>query len=398
MSKGLKFPLATIAAYGPDSTRATKLAVSVFTKPSQRDPAVLRRWFATSGDIRRDPTVLLEIDAFLKDEGVTRTVMSDGIIGCPHEEGVDYPLGESCPRCPFWATVDRWTGGPPPEGDLTAAEILAELAAVRTRQPLAALAAADRHRTALIEPLLDSMERVLDDPSRASDGEAQLLVYGAYLFSKWREPRAHRLIVRWLSLPNDQAHQLGGDTVTQDGRRFLASTCAGQVNAIKALILDRQADGFCRGEAIGALAVLAAWGDVSYDSVEEHLLWLAREGLEREPGAHWDCLALYCADIGAREVFPELRRAYAEELIDETLVGPSELEDAKGGPKGVSFRHFCEANGPITDVAEETKWWACFRREHRQQRSGPKVGRNDPCPCGSGRKYKKCCVDKQADL
>jgi uncharacterized protein YecA (UPF0149 family) len=23
-----------------------------------------------------------------------------------------------------------------------------------------------------------------------------------------------------------------------------------------------------------------------------------------------------------------------------------------------------------------------------------KVGRNDPCPCGSGRKYKKCCLGK----
>jgi uncharacterized protein YecA (UPF0149 family) len=23
-----------------------------------------------------------------------------------------------------------------------------------------------------------------------------------------------------------------------------------------------------------------------------------------------------------------------------------------------------------------------------------KVGRNKPCPCGSGRKYKKCCLDK----
>ena len=22
---------------------------------------------------------------------------------------------------------------------------------------------------------------------------------------------------------------------------------------------------------------------------------------------------------------------------------------------------------------------------------GPKIGRNDPCPCGSGKKYKKCC-------
>jgi uncharacterized protein len=45
---------------------------------------------------------------------------------------------------------------------------------------------------------------------------------------------------------------------------------------------------------------------------------------------------------------------------------------------------------------------ACrYFKEHRQvgtgahksepRRTTPKVGRNDPCPCGSGRKYKKCC-------
>jgi preprotein translocase subunit SecA len=28
-------------------------------------------------------------------------------------------------------------------------------------------------------------------------------------------------------------------------------------------------------------------------------------------------------------------------------------------------------------------------------RGGPKVGRNDPCPCGSGKKYKKCCLLKE---
>jgi len=27
-------------------------------------------------------------------------------------------------------------------------------------------------------------------------------------------------------------------------------------------------------------------------------------------------------------------------------------------------------------------------------RSGPKTGRNDPCPCGSGKKYKHCCLNK----
>jgi uncharacterized protein YecA (UPF0149 family) len=31
------------------------------------------------------------------------------------------------------------------------------------------------------------------------------------------------------------------------------------------------------------------------------------------------------------------------------------------------------------------------RNTHHTERRVEKVGRNDPCPCGSGRKYKKCC-------
>ncbi len=30
------------------------------------------------------------------------------------------------------------------------------------------------------------------------------------------------------------------------------------------------------------------------------------------------------------------------------------------------------------------------------RRSAPKIGRNDPCPCGSGKKYKKCCGRSEA--
>lgn len=42
--------------------------------------------------------------------------------------------------------------------------------------------------------------------------------------------------------------------------------------------------------------------------------------------------------------------------------------------------------------------WYYVDSEHRQVRTKPtpataKVGRNDPCPCGSGKKYKKCCVE-----
>ena len=34
---------------------------------------------------------------------------TDGLIGCPHEEGIDYPEGKSCPQCPYWAGRDRFT-------------------------------------------------------------------------------------------------------------------------------------------------------------------------------------------------------------------------------------------------------------------------------------------------
>ena len=46
-------------------------------------------------------------------------------------------------------------------------------------------------------------------------------------------------------------------------------------------------------------------------------------------------------------------------------------------------------------------YWLARRGEHEPgarpvRRSEPRVGRNDPCPCGSGRKYKKCCGAVQA--
>jgi len=31
------------------------------------------------------------------------------------------------------------------------------------------------------------------------------------------------------------------------------------------------------------------------------------------------------------------------------------------------------------------------------RRDGKKVGRNDPCPCGSGKKYKRCCLPKEEE-
>lgn len=43
-------------------------------------------------------------------KAVQRVAMAGRIIGCPHEEGIDYPEGLTCPQCPYWAKLNRWTG------------------------------------------------------------------------------------------------------------------------------------------------------------------------------------------------------------------------------------------------------------------------------------------------
>ena len=60
-----KYPVATIAPYGPDNKRATKLAVAVFKKPGHREPDALHCWCAQLGDARNDPQIGNEIADFL---------------------------------------------------------------------------------------------------------------------------------------------------------------------------------------------------------------------------------------------------------------------------------------------------------------------------------------------
>ena len=77
-------------------------------------------------------------------------------------------------------------------------------------------------------------------------------------------------------------------------------------------------------------------------------------------------------------------------------------EGQKGDKKGVvEFRALYTANGEfcnhheVSQFVKEKDGWKFADGEMVGEkpivREEPKVGRNDPCPCGSGKKYKKCC-------
>jgi hypothetical protein len=108
--KGLRgYPIATVAYYGPTDAFATKVAVGIVLEEGE-ETAFLERWFSKESDIRHNAEINDQIIEFIKEHGARSVVMADSIVGCPHEEGIDYPEGEACPECPFWATRERWTG------------------------------------------------------------------------------------------------------------------------------------------------------------------------------------------------------------------------------------------------------------------------------------------------
>ena len=391
-----RYPVGTIAAYGPNNSLATKLVASVIERPEQSDPSEMRTWTTAAVDVRHDPVIAADVAHFLKQHGVKESVTADRIIGCPHQEGIDYPLGRTCPRCPFWANIDRFTHEPlnPPAPTMSPAKILADLSEDRSVPPVEALASANGHRDSLLEPLLGALERGIADPTGATENEATLFGYALYLLAKWREPRAYPYVIRWLSLPDEGAFDIAGDVVTEDGGRILAAVCDGDLAPIKALIANQNAEEYCRATALGALACLAAWAEVPYEAVVSYFLWLASEGLEREPSQVWNSLAADSADIEALLVFAELRRAYDDGLIEPQFMRSSDLDDVEAAPRGRMLDRTRDRYPPIDDVVEATAWWGCFANERARAEpntASPKVGRNDPCPCGSGKKYKKCC-------
>ena len=107
--KGNKgYPMATIAFYGPTNTMATKVVCAIYSAEGA-EIKPMKKWFSSS-DLRKSEQVMNEILCFIDEGGVKSVSMVPEIIGCPHQEVIDYPEGEHCPECTYWKGRDRFSG------------------------------------------------------------------------------------------------------------------------------------------------------------------------------------------------------------------------------------------------------------------------------------------------
>ena len=274
-------------------------------------------------------------------------------------------------------------------------QILQQLERATGWFPRSAVEAAIAQREEITPALLGILEHTVAHAEEVAGGEvyADYLahLYAMLLLAQFREVRACPLVLQIAALPEDVLEDLCGEFVGEDLGRVIASVCGGEVDEIQSLIADLDADPPGRAAALDSLLILVATGQKRRDEVAAYFSGLYQGGLEREPSFVWDALVSGSMDLSCTEQLADIEQAYSDELVDPEFIALRDVkEELALGPDAAQR---AMAENPyftlVNDVVREMSGWACFR----DKRSGAvDVGRNDPCPCGSGKKYKKCCL------
>ena len=191
----------------------------------------------------------------------------------------------------------------------------------------------------------------------------------------------------------------------------------GDLQPLFDILLDDAADSFLRGEMFDTLAIVALEDKDLRPRITQFLIdFFDLTGTMTGEEVWWswaECIAA----LGLANMDTAVRAVFASGLITPDH---SRLEDfterlqATVNAGRPDWFTGMSSNSLITDTISELEPWYCFTPEYLAKkaagrlnvlsslmpRSGDpfngvftgKIGRNDPCPCGSGKKFKKCCL------
>ena len=274
-------------------------------------------------------------------------------------------------------------------------EILEELKYNTGVFPRRALQEAVASKEQITPALLKIIEDATLLPEVLYDESYIAHIYAMYLLAQFGERRAYPLIVEFFSIPGEITLDCTGDVVTEDLHRILASVAHGDTSLIKSLAENNDANEYVRGAALDALLTQLVCGEATRQEVMAYYQSLFRGGLTREPSQVWASLVSCSTDLYPEEVVGDIRQAFEEGLVDEMFIDVRYVMEAFARDREIVLRELWRDRKRrfIEDLIEDMEWWACFHRSTKSQvaMQKEKVGRNDPCRCGSGKKFKRCC-------
>ncbi len=283
--------------------------------------------------------------------------------------------------------------------------------------PRDALRAAAERRADMVPLFVQQIERYIQAGSIRHATDAPLF-FVFHLLGDWRETSAYRVLARLLSCPSNHLDALIADGNTENSHRVMAAVFDGDPAPLYNIILDENADEYARSRMCDALAMLVVQGRLDRSEAASFLRDCWANLQPRDGCFVWHGWQSAIARLGLVELKDMVKEAFDRQIVSPSWLSyrdfEADLEHAIESPA----EPWARTDGKFTlfgDTTEELSSWYAFSDEATRSRekalknaSYPTtsllpsfdpvrnpmrgVGRNDPCPCGSGKKYKKCCL------
>lgn len=243
-----------------------------------------------------------------------------------------------------------------------------------------------------------------------TDGEWWLLHHAVMILGLIPTERAGALLIDFMRRIED-AEDVGlQDLLVESWPVLFLNKPDPIVQQLRKLAQDRENEAFLRIQAVAA-AVAAASRPGSPWPLDRALDWAAAMAFSRDE-------ALPLRSLIGNMLLDFARPAHRRKL--ESLADVQSDESRLFGREDITRSYAIGGDAPEWERYADP--WAFYSLEAREQRErdfadidlapgedddiapveetyvrpAPKVGRNDPCPCGSGKKYKKCCLAQES--
>jgi Protein of unknown function (DUF1186)/SEC-C motif len=276
------------------------------------------------------------------------------------------------------------------------------------RLPVEAIRAAQADRDRMIPLFLRTIDDFLELRGPV-DPNALFFIF--HLLGEWCEKSSYWPLSVFLRLPSDVLNTILGEAITETTHRVMASVFDGDPEPLYAIIRDSDADEFVRAKMCQAIAMLTRRGDLPREATAAFLRDCFSQ-LEPQKDCYvWSGWVDAVAWLGLTELKPLVQQTFLRGSLDPSWLTFKNFEEDLKFTIEYPDSEPLYSVGKLTlfgDTAAELSDWACFKPEERRDESewSPltsfglpqreplrNVGRNDPCPCGSGKKFKKCCLN-----
>lgn len=235
-----------------------------------------------------------------------------------------------------------------------------------------------------------------------------------HILGELGEQTAFAPLTDMLACRREGAWSILGDATTESLQKILISVFDGDVDRLRRLMENAEAYEYFRYAAFGAWTYFVATGRIDRADAERFLSDALKMLRPQDEHLVWYAWAEAVARLGFTDLKGRVRNAFDLGWISTEIMTFDKFEDAVDrASRSGDLVAFIAAEDlyPFTDTIGVLSTWHRYSEEYlrerkkvEQQPSNPfttvepasnpyrDVGRNDPCPCGSGKKFKKCCL------